>query len=142
MRFWDSSALVHLLIDQPQTPAVVAMFREDPDAVVWWGTDTECASAIARLERQGDLPPKAADEAYKRLAQLRGGWGEIHPVEELRETARRLLRVHDLRAGDALQLAAAWLAAERHPSTLTFVCLDQRLARAAALEGFIVLTAD
>ena len=142
MRFWDSSAVVHLLVDQPRTPAVVAMLRQDQDAVVWWGTDTECASAIARLERQGDLGPEAADEAYGRLAQLRGGWGEIHPVDELRETARRLLRVHDLRAGDALQLAAAWLAAERHPSTLEFVCLDQKLARAATLEGFIVLMAD
>jgi len=142
VRFWDSSAVVHLLVDQPRTPAVVAILREDQDAVVWWGTDTECASAIARLERQGDLRSKAADEAYRRLAQLRGAWGEIHPVEELRETARRLLRVHDLRAGDALQLAAAWLAAERHPSTLEFVCLDQRLARAATLEGFIVLMAD
>jgi len=142
VRFWDSSAVVHLLVDQPRTSAVVAILREDQEAVVWWGTDTECASAIARLERQGDLRPEAADEAYRRLAQLRGAWGEIHPVEELRETARRLLRVHDLRAGDALQLAAAWLAAERHPSTLEFVCLDQRLARAATLEGFIVLMAD
>jgi len=142
VRFWDSSALVHLLIDQPQTPALAALLREDQDVVVWWATDTECASAIARLERQGDLTPEAADAAYARLAQMRRAWSEIHLVEELRETARRLLRTHDLRAGDALQLAAAWLTAERHPSTLEFVCLDRRLARAAALEGFIVSTVD
>ena len=134
--------MVCLLIDQPQTPAVLATLGEDPDVVVWWAADTECASAIARLERQGDLPPDAADEAYRRLAQFRGAWGEVQPVDELRETARRLLRVHDLRAGDALQLAAAWLASERHPSTLEFVCLDRKLARAATLEGFIVVTGD
>lgn len=139
MRYWDSSALVHLLVDQPQTRSVRASFDADRDIVVWWGTDTECASAVARLERQGDLSPEAADAAYRRLAELRNIWGEVQPVEELREMARRLLRVHDLRAGDALQLAAAWLAAEHHPSTLEIVCLDKTLARVASKEGFVVV---
>lgn len=140
MRYWDSSALVYLLVDQPQTRSVEALFDEDRAIVVWWGTDTECASAVARLERRGHLSPEATDDAYRRLAELRSVWGEIQPGEELREMARRLLRVHALRAGDALQLAAGWLAAEHHPSTLEFVCLDKTLARAASREGFIVIT--
>jgi hypothetical protein len=37
---------------------------------------------------------------------------------------------------DELQLAAAFVAAERRPSTLPFVCLDRRLAGCAAREGF------
>jgi predicted nucleic acid-binding protein len=41
-----------------------------------------------------------------------------------------------LRAADALQLAAAFLAAERRPSTLEMVTLDERLADAARKEGF------
>jgi hypothetical protein len=50
-----------------------------------------------------------------------------------------MLRVHDLRAADALQLAAGVAAAEGRPATLAFVCLDERLAAAAEREGFGVV---
>jgi hypothetical protein len=50
-----------------------------------------------------------------------------------------MVRVHDLGAADALQLAAALAASEQRPSTLPCVCLDERLARAAELEGFPVV---
>jgi hypothetical protein len=53
--------------------------------------------------------------------------------------ASRLLRVHPLRAADALQLAAALAAAKGDPSSLDVVCLDQRLSEAARREGFRVL---
>ncbi len=45
---------------------------------------------------------------------------------------------HDLRAADALQLTAAFIASERRPPTLEIVCRDERLARAAEREGFPV----
>ena len=63
---------------------------------------------------------------------------EIEPSDEVRETARRFLRVHPLRAADALQLAAAFVAAERRPSTLALVTLDNRLRAAAGKEGFLI----
>jgi hypothetical protein len=50
-----------------------------------------------------------------------------------------LLRVHDLRAADALQLAAAIAAAEGQPASLELVCLDDRLIRAAEREGFPIV---
>jgi predicted nucleic acid-binding protein len=53
--------------------------------------------------------------------------------------ARRLLRVHTLRAADALQLAAAITVAEGLPASLEVVTLDQQLAAAARREGFPVL---
>jgi predicted nucleic acid-binding protein len=57
----------------------------------------------------------------------------------LRECAIRLLRVHPLRAADAVQLAAAVIAAEMRPTSLEFVTADRRLADAARKEGFAVL---
>jgi uncharacterized protein len=48
-------------------------------------------------------------------------------------------RVHPLRAADALQVAAAFVAAERRPASLEIVMLDDRLANAARKEGFAVL---
>jgi len=65
-------------------------------------------------------------------------------MDIVRETATRLLRVHPLRAADALQLAAAFIAAEQRPASLEMITLDDRLANAARKEGFAVIdiTAD
>ena len=139
MRFWDSSAIVPLLVAEPVTAAVRALYLEDQAVAVWWTTPVECASALARLERDGALRAKAAAESFRRLDALTPSWIEIEPVAEIRETARRLLRSQPLRTGDALQLAAAYLAAERRPATLGFVTLDDRLAEAADREGFVVV---
>jgi predicted nucleic acid-binding protein len=71
------------------------------------------------------------------LERPRDGWIEILPSAELRDTAMRLLRVHPLRGGNALQLAAArvWAGSWRGASLVT---LDERLALVARLEGFQV----
>lgn len=107
--------------------------------MAWWGTPVECASAIARRERERRLSGAAAASAFDRLRALQRQWHEVQPVEELRESAVRLLRVHPLRSADALQLAAAFLTAERRPPTLEFVSLDERLTEAARREGFAVV---
>jgi uncharacterized protein len=138
MTFWDSSALVPMLAAEPSTRTVQAHYVQDPEVVVWWGSPVECASAIARLERDGALAPAAASESFSRLDALAPSWMEVEPSDEVRETARRFLRVHPLRAADALQLAAAFVAAERRPPTLEFVTLDERLRSAASKEGFLV----
>ena len=139
MKYWDSSAIVPLLAEEPVTASVVGFYREDPLLFTWWGTEVECVSALARLERQGAISPISLTDALKRLRALESAWQEVQPVEALKETALRLLRVHNLRAADSLQLAAAVLASERRPSSLPFVCLDERLAAAAEREGFTVL---
>lgn len=96
-------------------------------------------SALARLERQGAISPSSLAQALKRLRALKAGWQEVQPVEVLKETAIRLLRVHNLRAGDSLQLAAAIIASEHRPLSVDFVCFDDRLAAAAQREGFNVI---
>jgi hypothetical protein len=139
MRFWDSSALVPLCVQEAATSAVAVLVKEDSDVAVWWTTPVECASALARLEREGSLTGPAARRAFERLDRLAGSWFHVEPVDEIREVARRLLRVHPLRAADALQLAAAYIVAERRPPTLSVVTLDDRVADAGAKEGFVLL---
>ena len=138
MRFWDSSALVPLLAAEPKTESVRALYEDDPEIIVWWASVVECAAAIARLERDEALTAALAAESYRRLDALSPSWIEVQPVDEIRETARRFLRVHALRAADSLQLAAAFVAAERRPPSLALVTLDARLREAAAREGFSV----
>ena len=139
MKFWDASALVPLLVAEPTTRSMQLVATRDPEMLVWWGSEVECASALARLERAAALDGKAASLAFERLRRLAAGWHEIEPTEIVRETAVRFLRVHPLRAADALQLAAAFIAAERRPRSLQIVTLDERLADAARKEGFDLL---
>ena len=107
--------------------------------VAWWGTQLECTSALARLERDGAMALDDLTVALGSLADAAEAWHEVQPVPVVRQTAKRLLLVHDLRAGDALQLAAALTAAEGQPVALEFVTLDDRLGRAALREGFPVV---
>ncbi|MCL7926739.1 MAG: type II toxin-antitoxin system VapC family toxin [marine benthic group bacterium] len=146
MRFWDSSAVAALCVEEPRTAEVERLAREDPELVVWWATPVECASAIARRRREGSL--STADElaAIEVLDQLAQTWVEVQPGDLLRSHAFRLLRVHSLRAGDALQLAAAlvWAGmpvAGPAPGA-ELVTFDERLASAARLEGLAVLPAS
>ncbi|HEY5206450.1 MAG TPA: type II toxin-antitoxin system VapC family toxin [Roseiarcus sp.] len=136
MKFWDASAIVPLLVAESTTRSLQALANRDSDLLVWWGSQVECASAIARLERGALLDMKAAVAAFDRLKQLVNGWHEIEPSEIIRENALRFLRVHPLRPADALQLAAAFVAAERRPPSLEVVTLDDRLGEAARKEGF------
>jgi len=139
VRFWDSSAIVPLLVEEPSRERAARLAEGDPLIVVWWATVVECAAAIARRERDGSLRPAEAQAALEDLRDYAEEWQEVLPSEQLRSVARRLLRMHNLRAGDALQLAAGIIAAEGNPGSLDFVCLDDRLALAAEREGFRVL---
>jgi hypothetical protein len=139
VKFWDASALVPLLIEEPWSERLRALAAGEVDVLVWWGSRVECVSALARLERELMLTPAAMTHALTRLAQLADRWHEVDPIDTVRETAARFLRVHPLRADDALQLAAAFLASGGRPVTLEVVTLDDRLADAARKEGFAVV---
>lgn len=136
MRFWDSSAVIPLLVPEAMSGSIQKLFAGDSVMVAWWATEIECTSAIARQQRSGRLDEEVAAEAFTRLSALKSGWHEVEPSEDIRELAKRLLRVHDLRTADALQLAAALFVAESRPSTLHFLSLDERLVTAARREGF------
>ena len=137
MRFWDSSALVPLVTVEATSAGAEALLAEDPSVAVWWATPVECVSAIVR---KGHGEP-ATGRAASRLAEFALSWTEVPPSDRLRDQATRCVRVHGLRAGDALQLAAALVASEGSPDALDVVTLDDRLAHAASLEGFRVLPA-
>jgi len=109
------------LVAEPTTRRLQALAARDPDMLVWWGSEVECVSALARLERAAALDAKGMALASNRLTQLSNGWHEIEPSEIVRESAMRFLRVHPLRAADALQLAAAFIAAERRPPSLEVI---------------------
>ena len=138
MRFWDSSAIIPLTVTEASTARMLALAEEDPVMCVWWATEIECVCALARLEREGALTDSGVTGALERLDLLAEGWNELQPVVAVRSAARRLLLVHPRRSADALQLAAAVVAAVGQPTSLEIVTLDERLAVAARREGFTV----
>jgi len=105
---------------------------------VWWGAEVEYVAAISRREREGSLSTEEVSEHLLRLHALSQVWYEVQPGRRIKTLAQRLLRVHPLRAADALQLAAALVAADEDPRGLDLVSSDARLSEAAAREGFTV----
>ena len=142
MRFWDSSALVPLLVEESSSPAIRALLGDDPAVVVWQLAGTEVTSALWRRRRADEI-----DEVVRRLAEtglavLEELWTAVEDTRLVDRRARRLLAVHSLRAADALHLAAALIACDERTKMLPFVTLDERLADAARREGFLVLPED
>lgn len=141
MIFWDTSAVIPLIVDEPATGSLRAVWKRDPGMVVWWATSVECASALARVGRDGIVPDREVDVARDLLQTLASSWTEVLPTDGVREHAGRILLRHALRAADALQIGAAMVWADDRPRGHPFCTRDARLAEVARLEGFRVVDA-
>lgn len=139
MMFWDSSAIIPLYIEEPQTRVVRDLLKKDVAIAVWWGSLIECYSTFARLRRGRLLKPAEEDQLRGQITILSATWTEIEPSEDIRNNAGRLLLLHPLHAADSLQLAAALVWAGKTASSHNFVCLDHVLREAARREGFKLL---
>ena len=135
LAFWDASALVPLCVRQSITPRVVSLYKSY-EAVVWWATPVEIASALARLARMKQLDTNDWARSRRLAEDLAEAWSVIQPSDALRAKAYQLVDRHDLRAADALQLAAALGWCEDVPQGRVFLTADEKLREAAVLSGF------
>lgn len=141
MRFWDSSAVVPLLVAQGASSTVDEWLESDPSVALWTLTPVDISSAISRLVREGRLAEVDAGSAEARADELVATSHVVLDVEGVKAQARRLVRLHPLGAADAMQLGAAVEWAHGRATGRFFCTLDAQLARAAAREGFRVLSA-
>ena len=137
--FWDSSALVPILVAETRSRELSELLGRDRTAVVWWSSAIECRSALHRRWREQALSEAELNRALARLEGLAADVDQIAPTSRLKERAGRALSAHPLRAADALQLAAALVWCDDTPGGESFVCLDDRLRDAARGEGFEIL---
>jgi uncharacterized protein len=135
LAFWDTSALVPLCVGQSTTPHAIALYKSY-EAVVWWATPVEIASALAQLVRMKQLDSSDWAKARQLAAALADAWFVIQPSDGLRAKATQLVDRYDLRAADALQLAAALEWCQDVPQGRVFLTADQKLREAAVLAGF------
>ena len=131
--------MLAIVLDQDGADDLRSLEASEGISGIWWGTKVEAMSALGRARRRREVGESDLAEMWKRIEAMTAAASEVEPLEEVRAEACRLVRVHDLRAADAFQLAAALTWADRHPSDVGFICLDRRLCRAAAREGFNVL---
>jgi predicted nucleic acid-binding protein len=133
--FWDTSTLVPLCVRQTVTPRIIALYRSY-QAVVWWATPVEIASALARLVRMKQLTSDDWARSRRLAVDLAATWSVVQPSDALRAKAAQLVERYDLRAADALQLSAALEWCEDSPQDRVFLATDARLREAAVLCGF------
>lgn len=140
MRYWDASALIPLVVAEPDSEQVRGLLAEDDHIATWAWTLTEIVSAVERRTREGSLSRQQRRESLDRFAALARRWDEVTDLLAVRSRANALLARHPLRAADAGQLGAALLVQEQLAGTLSFVCLDRRLSLAAEQESLRVVS--
>lgn len=139
MNFWDSSALLPLIIREPSSKKMLDL-KEDSEIILTWTlTPVEIISTLCRLQRMDQIDIAGFEKALKNWKNLEEGIYLIKDIEAVKQRATRLLRTHPLKAADALQLASALIACSDVTPPHSFVSLDKQLTHAAAREGFQVL---
>lgn len=140
--FFDSSAIVKRYVQETGTRWVRGLTRRgQPDPIYLARiTAVEVAAAVVRRRAAGNPTPARAQSIFalfRRHLATRYLITEITPA--LADAAMRLAETHELRAYDAVQLAAAleldsrWLAAGM--GGITLVSADQALNDDALAEG-------
>jgi len=138
VRYWDSSALLPLVVNEPRSIICRSLRRSDRAVATWALSRTEVLSALRRLVREGRLREPQFDRAWQHLDEFWDTWTEVDGIAAVRERAERVLRLHVLTAADGHQLAAALVLVRDRPRGRGFVTADDALARAARAEGFDV----
>ena len=70
MRFWDSSAIVPLMVVEAGSARVRNWFDSDSEIIVWTLTRVELLSAIARAARRNPFRGDAYRSSSKHIARL------------------------------------------------------------------------
>lgn len=84
MRYWDSSALVPLVVVEPASSLAREWLADDERIITWVWTRIEIVSAIERRTREGSLSRRQRREARERFDAFAGNWDEVTDVLAVR----------------------------------------------------------
>jgi len=130
--YFDSSVLVKLYLDEPDSEDVEARARAATLIATSSIAYAEVCAAFARCRRDGRL----SDVEYRRvLRQFDSDWSSFLTVDvndALVRSAGALAGQHVLRGADAIQLASfEQLLANVDDDDVQFLCADDRLSEAS-----------
>lgn len=135
--FFDTSALIPLVVHEMSTPLCRRIFDGEPEVAVSRVTLAEASAALALAERRGRIVGDEWDRVWAEFLSL---WDSLIVVEvsaALVETAAELARPYGLKGFDAIQCASALAIAS---DDIVAVTGDRRLLAAWGALG--LLTAD
>src|SRR5690606_3533542 len=102
-------------------------------------SEVEVVSAFARLHRDGGITTAETGRAAQAFVNDIRAWHVVELTPDVTSIARRLLLQHQLRSGDALQLASALhLQAGIGIPLESFIAFDVGLLEAARSEQLVV----
>jgi uncharacterized protein len=127
LTYLDSSALVKLVLREPETNALRAFLRQHPFRVASRIAEVEVVRAVSRARSSSGKAAATAREVLRRV-------GLIELDADILQTASRL-EPRDLRTLDALHLASAL---SLGGDLDVIVAYDARLAAAARRAGIAV----
>lgn len=87
VRFWESSAVVPLVVHEPTSGPVAKLYSSDSAQIVWCLTEIEVWSAVCRKRREAVLSSPHLREARRRLSRLTGDWTELEDLGSVRSRA-------------------------------------------------------
>ena len=141
--FLDTSALVKLYVREAGTAQMIrlATRSDEPRLIILSLSRVELRSAIRRRVRSRELSQENAAAALALFGEHLTSVFVVQPVAEaVLERALAIIDAYDLRAYDAIQLAAclaqAWPEAD---GLVTFVSADRRLLAVAEAAGLSIL---
>ncbi len=137
--YLDTSSLVKLYVEEAQSDRVRQWVTEAELVATCRVAYPETLSALTRRCRNGDLSRQDFDLLVECFTDE---WGRYAAIDFNELEAGRLVTEHGLRGFDAVHLAAAkTLRNPEYAVSVAFSSFDAALNRAAAEEGFTVLSA-
>ena len=137
--FCDTSALIKLLIDEPDSAQIHQATERAGLIAACRITWAEAMAAMARRQRDDPTSAEEIDHARQRLMTLWSSFTIVEVSQPLVEAAGRFADGFALRGYDSVQLAAAHALHITSEQSVTFACFDRRLNQAAQLLQLEVL---
>lgn len=137
--FWDTSALIPVFFKEDSSKILSNLFVERVENVIWDLTPIEIFSALCRRQRQKEISTEEFDRAWRAWQLIESKVYQVRSYESVKDRAVRILRIHPLKAADAMQLAAALVSTKEISQGHYFFTLDRSLCEAANKEGFSVI---
>ena len=132
--FVDTSVLVRRYLDEAGSDRVRALFRGHRETAVSRLTFIELCAAVARSCHFGVISISQRDAILSRLPTDLGESTVVELKRTLLDHAAELVRLHPLRAADAIQLASC-LSIRAQGSAVELLSADAELLAAARAEG-------
>jgi uncharacterized protein len=137
--YLDTSSLVKLYVEEAHTTAVREWVEEAELVLTCRIAYPETISALTRRFRSGDFSKQNYELLIKEFSE---DWQNFVVLDFNEIEAGRLVKKYGLKGFDAVHLSSAKTLSRDKEILLYFSCFDEKLNKAAALEGLEVIIPD